>query len=287
MTFAAWVTETVGSPHVAVAGELWATLTFGSLPCVADSLDGAADALDGVDAVLPVDGKSAVASFGGTSAADGGTEPTEAVAEALAVADGEDDGACVARLGEAAVDVAVGVSELGATARGAGDSTFVTVGVGVAVGDAGATTAVVVSVTGAGATGSIACCVCCCVCGGDSTGAAGAMAGAFGGACGAGASVSSATGAFGSGAGAVVVTTGSVSGFANAGATPPVSAVREITTPVARTATTLRLEQISSGAPICASTPLLTARGGFLRHHCHAQPSPPTLGPVQQLPRLC
>jgi hypothetical protein len=46
-----------------------------------------------------------------------------------------------------------------------------------------------------------------------------------------------------------------VSGFANAGAIPPVSAVREITTPDARTATTLRLAQISNGALICASTP--------------------------------
>jgi hypothetical protein len=284
MTFAAWVTETVGSPDVAMAGELWAALTFGSLTGVANTPDGAAEG--GVDSVLLGDGRSAVASFGGTSAADGGTEPTDAVAEALAVADGEDDGACVARLGVVAVDVTVGDSEFGATARGACDSTFVTVGAEVAVGDAGATTAVVVAVTGAGATGSIACCVCCCVCGGDSTGAAGAMAGAFGGACAAGASVSSATGALGSGA-AVVVMTGSVSGLANAGATPPVSAVSEITTPVARTATTPRFEQISSGAPICASTPQLTEHGGLLHHCCHAQPSPPTLGPVQQLPRLC
>jgi len=155
MTFAAWVTETVGSPDVAMAGELWAALTFGSLPCVANSPDGAAEG--GVDSVLLGDGRSAVASFGGTSAADGGTEPTDAVAEALAVADGEDDGACVARLGVVAVDVTVGDSEFGATARGACDSTFVTVGAEVAVGDAGATTAVVVAVTGAGATGSIGC----------------------------------------------------------------------------------------------------------------------------------
>jgi len=180
MTFAACVTETVGSPEVATAGELCAALTFGSLPAVADSLDGVAAAMDGADAVLLSDGgRSAVATFGGTSAADGGTEPTDAVAEALADADGEDEGACVAGVGET-----VGVSELGATTRGAGDSTFVTVGSGAAVGDAGATAAVVVCVTGggAGATGSIACCVCCCVCGAGSTGAAGAMTGAFGGA---------------------------------------------------------------------------------------------------------
>ncbi|MBE1548948.1 hypothetical protein GGC64_002972 [Mycobacterium sp. OAS707] len=148
---------------MAVAGDVCAALTFGS--------PDAADSLDGDDAVLPVDGRSAVAAFGGTSAADGGTEPTDAVAEALAVSDTDagDDGACVAGLGEATVEVTVGVSELGATARGAGASTFVTVGAstfgagaaGVAVGDAGATTAVVVCVTGAGATGSTTCCVGC------------------------------------------------------------------------------------------------------------------------------
>jgi hypothetical protein len=146
---------------VAVAGDVCTALTFGS--------PDADDSLDGDDAVLPVDGRSAVAAFGGTSAADGGTEPTDAVAEALAVSDTDagDDGACVAGLGEAAVEVTVGVSELGATARGAGASTFVTggtdvtAGAGVAVGDAGATTAVVVCVTGAGATGSTTCCVGC------------------------------------------------------------------------------------------------------------------------------
>jgi hypothetical protein len=177
------------------------------------SLPGVADSLDGVDAEPLVGGRSAVATFGGTSAADGGTDPTDAVAEALAVAAGEDDGDWLATLGDAAVDVTVGVSEVGATARVAGASTFVSDGAAVAVGDAGATAvttgAVVVCVTGgdAGATGSMACCVCC-VCGGDSTvGAAGRTAGAFGGACGAGASVCSSTGAFGSGAAAVVVTT--------------------------------------------------------------------------------
>jgi hypothetical protein len=88
MTFAACVTETVGSPDVAVAGEVWATLTFGSLP-------GVADPLDGVDAAPLVGGMSAVAEFGGTSAADGGTEPTDAVTDAVAeaLAAGEDDGA--------------------------------------------------------------------------------------------------------------------------------------------------------------------------------------------------
>jgi hypothetical protein len=93
------------------------------------------------------------------------------------------------------------------------------------------------------------------------TGAAGGAggAGAFGGASADGASVSSVACAFGSGAGTVVVVTeGSVPGFANAGAIPPVSAVREITNPDARTATTLRLEQISSGAPMCIDSSYLT-----------------------------
>jgi hypothetical protein len=206
MTFAALVTETVGSPDVAVADDVCSERSLGSSP-------GDADPLDGVAAALLVGGRSAVATFGATSAADGGTDPTDAVAEALAVAACGDDGDWGARLGDAAVDATVGVSEVGATARGARSATFVSDGDAVAVGDAGATAvttgAVVVCVTGgdAGATGSNACCVCC-VCGGDSTaGAAGRTAGAFGGACGTGASVSSSTGAFGSGAAAVVVTT--------------------------------------------------------------------------------
>ena len=120
-----------------------------------------------------------------------------------------------------------------------------------------------------GSTGSTACCVC----GGAAMlGAAGSTAGAFGagasctgasftgafgtGASCTGASTSSGAGALGSGATGAVVTTWSVSGLANAGATPPVSAVSEITTPEARTATTLRLKQNSSGALISASTPL-------------------------------
>jgi hypothetical protein len=112
------------------------------------------------------------------------------------------------------------------------------------------------STTGAGGAGGASAC---CVCGGDSMlGGAGGGAGAFGGTSADGAAVS-----FGSGAGAVVVTTGvvsegSVPGFANAGAIPPVSAVREITNPDARTATTLRLEQISSGAPMCIDSSCLT-----------------------------
>jgi hypothetical protein len=74
------------------------------------------------------------------------------------------------------------------------------------------------------------------------------------GACGASAGASGATSssgavASGSGATTVVVTALSSPGWANAGAMPPVSAVREITTPDASTATTPRFEQISMGAP--------------------------------------
>ena len=175
-----------------------------------------------------------------------------------------------------------GVSETGgATTRGAGDSTFVTVGLAVVVADAGATGvttgAVVDCVTGGGG-GSTACSVC----GGAST--LGAAAGVAGASCD-GASVSSGAWTFGSGAETVVVMTWSVSGLANAGAIPPVSAVRDITTPDARTATTLRLEQISSGAPMCASTPLTSRSMAVSSALPPSQPAPPTLGLVQQLPR--
>jgi hypothetical protein len=96
----------------------------------------------------------------------------------------------------AAVEVTDGGSETGseaggATTRGAGDSTFVTGGF------------TVDCVTGGGG-GSTTCCVC----GGDSTlGATCSGAGAFGGACCGGASISSGACTFGSGAGAIVVTT--------------------------------------------------------------------------------
>lgn len=50
----------------------------------------------------------------------------------------------------------------------------------------------------------------------------------------------------GSGAIVVVGTEGSSPGFAKAGATPPVSAVREITTPEASTAHAVRVRQIFS-----------------------------------------
>ena len=64
--------------------------------------------------------------------------------------------------------------------------------------------------------------------------------------CSTGASV---TATVGTGAVVVTGTTGSVPGSANAGAIPPVSAVREMTTPDAKTAQTVRLRQISNGAP--------------------------------------
>jgi hypothetical protein len=215
MTFAASETETVGPAVVVTAEELWAALTVGSLT-FGCSLPGVADPLDGVDEALFGDDTSSLAELGATSAGDGATVPTDADGEALVAAGADEaDGALVTGLGEAAVEATDGSSEAGgATTRGAGDSdsTFVTGGLAV-VGDAGATGvttgAVVVCVTtgGGGATGSTGS-TACCVCGGASKlGAAGRIAGAFGGACCAGASVSSATGTFGSGAGAVVVTT--------------------------------------------------------------------------------
>jgi hypothetical protein len=195
MSFAACEAETVGSPVVPATDGVWGALTV-------------------VEGALLGDGRSAMAELGATSAADGGTQPTDAVGEALVAArTGEDGGAWVAELGETAVDVTGGASATGgATTRGACDSTFVTGGVSVVVGDAGATGvitgAVVVCVSGGGggSIGSTACCVCG---GGAATlGAAGRIAGAFGaGASCVGASASSGTCAFGSGAGAVVVMT--------------------------------------------------------------------------------
>jgi hypothetical protein len=173
MTFAACVTDTVGSPVVAATDGRWAALTVGPF----DSLPGVANPLGGVDGALLGAGRSAIAELGAT----GGTDPTEAVGEALVAAG----------TGEAAVDVTAGASETGgAMTRGSGDSTFVAGRLAVVVGDAGVTGviagALVVCVTGRGgaSTGSTACCVRSC-----------------------GASASSGTCAFGSGAGAVVVTT--------------------------------------------------------------------------------
>ena len=84
MTFAACETETVGPPVVVTVEELWAALPFGSLPF--GSLPAVADPLDGVDGALLGGGTSAIAELGATSAADGGTEPTDAGGEALVAA---------------------------------------------------------------------------------------------------------------------------------------------------------------------------------------------------------
>jgi hypothetical protein len=83
MTFAASDIETVDPPVVVATEELRATLTFGSLAF--DSLPGAGDVFGG--------GMSSIADLGATSAADGGTEPTDAVGEAPVAtgADGTDD----------------------------------------------------------------------------------------------------------------------------------------------------------------------------------------------------
>jgi hypothetical protein len=85
MTFAAC--ETVDDPVVVTAEALSEAPTFGSLPL--GSVPGVADPLDGVVAALLAGGTSLAAELGATSAADGGTEPTDAVAEAL-VAVGDD-----------------------------------------------------------------------------------------------------------------------------------------------------------------------------------------------------
>jgi hypothetical protein len=69
ITFAACSTETDPSGLAVVA--LSVALAFDSPPGVADPLDGVA-----VD--VPEDGRSSVAELGGTSAADGGTDPTDA-----------------------------------------------------------------------------------------------------------------------------------------------------------------------------------------------------------------
>jgi hypothetical protein len=89
MTLAACEIETVG-PLVVLAEKLRAALTFGSL--VFDSLPCVADPLDGVDAALLDDGTSPITELGGTSAADGGTEPTDAVCDALTEAQADRGG---------------------------------------------------------------------------------------------------------------------------------------------------------------------------------------------------
>jgi hypothetical protein len=92
MTFAACETETVGPSGVVTAAEFSAALPVGSLPI--GSLPGVAGPLEGVDGALLGGSMSSMAELGATSAADGGTDPTDAVGEALVAAvAGEDGGA--------------------------------------------------------------------------------------------------------------------------------------------------------------------------------------------------
>src|SRR5262245_15885076 len=67
-----------------------------------------------------------------------------------------------------------------------------------------------------------------------------------------------------------------LSGLANAGATPPPSALKEMTAPEANTATVRRQEQVLTGVRMWISTPLVSAEGGDYRHHCFAAISPDT-----------
>ena len=237
MTLAACEIDTVGSPVVDAAGGFWPALTFDS------SRAGLGRPLVGDGAAL---GLVAAALVGALVAAD--------VAAAL-----EDTaGAWVSGLtGVAAALVGapgVAAALVGATAAGLGGTA---VAGALVVGAAGATE--VTEVTGGGGGGVSTDCG---VCGGASTLW-------VGGACGArtwdggGASTCSDADAFGAGAAVVVVVTWSVVGLANAGVMPPVSAVSEITAPDASTTTALRVEQVLSGAPMCASLLLPGRRGGF------------------------
>jgi hypothetical protein len=241
----------------------------------------------------------------GASAAVGDTNVADVVGEALAVAAADVvAGAALAGLGTAEVigarsvvtgagsdvtgtgSVVSGVA--GAATRGEGRSALVTDGAAVVTGGATAVGAVVVWTTCGDGSGAW-------VWGGASTlGAAGSVTGAFGGAsrtgasCTTGASAAFVGGADASGSGTATVVVGpegSVSGFAYAGATPPVSAVREITRPDARVAKAVRFEHNSPGARMCIDSYYLTERGGF-PPGCHAQTAPPTLDLDQQLPRL-
>jgi hypothetical protein len=193
MTLAAREMETVGVLVDVPDDELWVAAVLESVPGVAEPLDGVEASLLEASvlavAALRDDGRSAIAELGGTSAAAGGTDPTDAVCDALteaeAGADGADDAcdACDAEFGEAAVDSTAGASACDGATRGAGASTVVVTDGSVGVeGGAGATAvttgAVVVCVTGGGgggSTGSTACWVC-----GAMLGAAGCTGGAFG-----------------------------------------------------------------------------------------------------------
>jgi hypothetical protein len=119
MTFAAFEMETVGTLVVVPVDELWVASVLDSVPGVAEPLDGVEGALLAL-AALGDDGRSAIAELGGTKAADGGTDPTDAVCDAvtLAEADGSEDGRA-ADVGEAAVDAPDGAA--GATAVTTGE----------------------------------------------------------------------------------------------------------------------------------------------------------------------
>ena len=167
---------------------------------------------------------------------------------------------------------------VGAAVRGTVDSALValveggfTIVVGtVVVGTVVVGTVVVGTVKG-GASGV-------CVGGGVETldGADGVVTGAVVGAAGDGTSAGvDGTWALGAGTATVVVVvgvTGSVFGLASAGASPPVSAVKETTIPDASTATTLRRQQISSDAPTCVDSfsfhaAVADTRHGGMRSH--------------------
>ncbi|MGX9792340.1 hypothetical protein [Mycobacterium sp. MMS18-G62] len=201
-------------------------------------------------------GDSLRAELGGTKAAEGDT----ALADTLALADTFADsllvavavavsGARLAGLGGADVTAAA-VDEAGAgslvevvATRGAGGSAVVAGGLATVVGVAtvdGATTAAVLVCTGDGG----GACVWVGVWGWGASTLGAVCTGGLGGASCVGASATvgcSGATTSGSGAGTVVVgTTGSVCGLAYAGAMPPVSAVREMTTPDTSPATTVR-----------------------------------------------
>jgi hypothetical protein len=257
------ITRGVASAAEDVAEEV-ADVAGLALPLRADSdsEEGGGEDEDGLlveDAELLLASDVSVAlEAGGASWGDGGVAPV--------VVTGSD----VVGLLVADVTGGGGVSDDG-TSRGEGGAALVAAAVG------GAGRADVTTGSGAGATGSGAR-----VCGGASTvcwtvGTTTGGASTDDGIC---AAVDCSTGAWvtatvGSGAIVVVGTTGSVPGSANAGAIPPVSAVREMTTPDASTAQTVRLRQISNGARIVQRLlrSLPRHRFGPAASQCHSQES--------------
>jgi hypothetical protein len=228
----------------------------GALPFFADSDADSVDSRVGV-AVLLLDSNDSLApEVGDTSAGDGGVDTP--VVSWLDV-----DGVGLVELcssgdGGLCVSDATGAGVLAdGTSRGASGAALVAIDDGAG---SGARVSVGVSTVGGGSGSRVG--------GGASTvsGTGGAtVTGAGATADGMSATVGFSTGAcfvastVGCGATVVVGPTGSVPGFAKAGATPPVSAVSEMTTPVAKTAQTVRLRQISNGAPIVHR--LLRSRG--------------------------